>query len=146
MNTTKYRLWRLLAVLLTLTLVAAACGDDDDSSSEETSTEETSTEEEEPAEEPADEPAADAAACNLDAPDDGADITLIYWSFEATEFYADEVEKCGEVDNISISRETGDFEKIKEDVDLGLAGGGDAPFDIVHASNPELTSGDPTAG
>ena len=127
MSAPKYRGRRFLATLLALTLVAAGCGDDDDISSTAS----------EPAAEP--EVVVDLAACNIDPPADAADITIIYWSFEATEFYADEIEKCDDVDNISISRETGDFTKIKGDVDLGLSTGGDAPFDIIHASNPELT-------
>ena len=59
----KNALWKLLAVLAVLSVIAAACGDDDDSSSTAESTSEPAEEPaDEPAEEPADEPAEEAGA------------------------------------------------------------------------------------
>ena len=61
------------------------------------------------------------------------------WGFAATEFYAAELAKCGDVDNITVDIQLPDFTTAVESVRLALAAGGDSPFDIIHVTNPEAT-------
>ena len=85
----------------------------------------------------------DPTACNLEAPDSPVTINLIGWPFAATEFYADEVEKCEEVENIEINIQQLDFTAVIEAINLALSTGDPSPYDIVHATNPEIASWGP---
>ncbi|MEE8567694.1 MAG: extracellular solute-binding protein, partial [Anaerolineales bacterium] len=82
----------------------------------------------------------DPTACNLAAPDAPVTINYFGWPFEIMEFYAAEMEKCGEVDNIDVEVQWLDFTGVTEQVDLALSGGGESPYDILHGSNVEISN------
>ncbi len=82
----------------------------------------------------------DPTACNVPVPDSPVTITYFGWPFEIMEFYADEMEKCGEVENIEVNVQFLDFTAVNEQVDLALSGGGDSPYDILHMSNVEVSN------
>ncbi|MEM7029849.1 MAG: extracellular solute-binding protein [Chloroflexota bacterium] len=97
-----------------------------------------------PAEPAADSMAADAdmmddSACHIDAPDAPVEINLIGWPFEIMDFYTAEMEKCGEVDNISVNAQLQDFTATKDLFRLAMSGGGESPYDILHVANTGIT-------
>ncbi len=77
----------------------------------------------------------DPTACNLAPPDEPVEISVIGWSFEIMNFYADEMEKCAEVENIEVNVQMQDFVATKEAFRTVMAGGGESPFDIMHMAN-----------
>ena len=123
MTDTKRRFTRAFGLLIALVMVAAACGGDDT----------VTTAEPDPG------AAADPTACNIDPPADPVTISYMGWGFAATEFYAAELAKCGDVENIDVDIQLPDFTTAVESVRLALAAGGDSPFDIIHVTNPEAT-------
>ena len=82
--------------------------------------------------------AVDPAACNLAAPGAATEVNVIGWSFEIMNFYADEMEKCSEVENVDVNVQLQDFVATREMFNLAMTGGDESPFDIMHVSNPEL--------
>lgn len=82
----------------------------------------------------------DPTACNVPVPDAPVSITYFGWPFEIMEFYAAEMEKCGEVENITVDVQFLDFTAVTEQVELALSGGGDSPYDIQHMSNVEISA------
>jgi len=77
----------------------------------------------------------DTEPCDLPAPAEPVEITIIGWSFEIMDFYADEMEKCDEVENIEIEVQMQDFTATKDAFRTAMAGGGESPFDILHIAN-----------
>jgi multiple sugar transport system substrate-binding protein len=143
MSTTTHRWWRLLAVLLTFTLIAVACGsDDDDSSSEETSTEEEAPAEEPAEEEPAEEPAeAEEMAlisdeCPIPEPSESVTLDLIGWEFPVTVQYALEFEACNS-DNLTVNVQYLASEDAKDAMALDLSTGS-PEFEINQNDNGTL--------
>jgi len=126
-------LWLLVGVLLLAACAPAAPAE----APAEPAAPEEPAEPEEPVEPEATEAPAevDPAACNLDAPDEPVDISVIGWSFEIMDFYAAEMEKCSEVENIEVNVQLQDFTATKEAFRLAMAGGGESPFDIMHIAN-----------
>jgi ABC-type glycerol-3-phosphate transport system substrate-binding protein len=121
----------LLSLLVIGAFVLSACA---------TSTPEVQEEAEAPAEvveevEVEPEVEVDPSACNLAAPDEPVEISVIGWSFEIMNFYADEMEKCAEVENIEVNVQMQDFVATKEAFRTVMAGGGESPFDIMHMAN-----------
>ena len=76
----------------------------------------------------------DEAACNLAAPAEATEVGMIGWAFPITEFFAAEIEKCGDVDNLSVSTQLLDSAGAQEQITLGLAGGAEAPWSIIHTA------------
>ncbi|MEM6281332.1 MAG: extracellular solute-binding protein [Chloroflexota bacterium] len=82
--------------------------------------------------------AQDGPVCNIAAPDEAVELSLIGWSFPITDFYADEVAACNEVENISVDTQLLSADDAQEQVALALSTGQDSPYDIVHGSNGEI--------
>ncbi|MCX6038798.1 MAG: extracellular solute-binding protein [Chloroflexi bacterium] len=74
----------------------------------------------------------DPTACNLDAPSTPVVINMIGWSFPITDFYASELEKCNQVENLTVNTQQLDSASAHEQMRLGLGGGGKAPWAIIH--------------
>ncbi len=85
----------------------------------------------------------DPEACNVAAPGSPVEINLIGWPFAATEFYADEVEKCEEVENITVNSQQLDFTAVVEQVNLALSTGDPSPYDIIHGTGTEFSTWGP---
>lgn len=107
---------------------------------EEVVTEEAVAEEAEAEEPVAEAEEVDPTGCNIEPPDSPVTINYFGWPFEIMEFYAAEMEKCSEVDNIDVEVQWLDFTGVTEQVDLALSGGGDSPYDILHGSNVEISA------
>jgi len=77
----------------------------------------------------------DPTECNIDAPAEEVELTLISGSFPITDFYAEEVEKCDKVENLTVNTNLLESADKDEQVRLALSAGGDSPYDIVQAAN-----------
>lgn len=82
--------------------------------------------------------AVDPSACNVAAPAEPVEINLMGWSFPITDFYAEELEKCNEIENLTVNTQLLAGADAQEQVRLALSGGGDSPFDIVHGANGQV--------
>ncbi len=74
----------------------------------------------------------DMDPCELDAPMEEAEINFMGWAFPITEYFAAELEKCDEVDNLTVNIQLLDSPSAEEQANLALAGGGDSPWAILH--------------
>ena len=86
----------------------------------------------------------DPTECNLDAPENPTTINMIGWSFPITDYYAEELEKCNKVENLTVNTSLLASADAQEQVRLALSAGGDSPYDIVHGANAQV--GDVHAG
>ncbi len=77
-------------------------------------------------------------ACDIEGPSESVEINMIGWSFPITDFYAEELEKCNEVENLTVNASLLASTDVVEQVRLALSTGGDSPFDIVHGANGEV--------
>ncbi len=76
--------------------------------------------------------------CELDAPMDATEVNFMGWAFPITEFFAAELEKCNEVDNLTVNTQLLDSASAEEQANLALAGGGDSPWAILHTTPARL--------
>ncbi|MCP5097081.1 MAG: extracellular solute-binding protein [Chloroflexi bacterium] len=80
----------------------------------------------------------DPTECNLEAPAEEAEINMIGWSFPITDLYAEELNKCNRIENITVNTNLLASADAQEQVRLALSSGGDSPFDIVHFANSQV--------
>ncbi len=62
----------------------------------------------------------DPTECNLDAPSQATELNMIGWSFPITDFYADELEKCNRIDNLTVNTNLLASADAQEQVRLAL--------------------------
>ena len=79
-----------------------------------------------------------AGGCHIDAPAEAVELNMMGWSFPITDFYAAELEKCNEVENLTVNANLLASADAQEQVRLALSAGGDSPFDIVHGANGQV--------
>ena len=123
----------LLSLLMVLSLVLSACSPAAPDSASESAAGAAPA-----AAEAMDEAVMDPAACHVDAPAEAVEINMIGWSFPITDFYAEELEKCNEVENLTVNTNLLAGADAQEQVRLALSAGGDSPFDIVHGANGQV--------
>ena len=63
----------------------------------------------------------DMDPCVLDPPMEAAEINFMGWAFPITEFFAAELEKCDEVENLAVSIQLLDSPSAEEQANLALA-------------------------
>ncbi len=80
----------------------------------------------------------DPTECNLDAPAEAAEISMMGWSFPITDYYAEELEKCNKIENLTVNTNLLASADAQEQVRLALSTGADSPFDIVHGANGQV--------
>ncbi len=126
------RLFQILALLMVIGLALSACAAP--AAPAETASEGAAAESAEAAggEEMAE------GGCNIEAPAESVEINMIGWSFPITDFYAEELEKCNEVENLTVNTQLLASADAQEQVRLALSTGGNAPFDIVHGANAQV--------
>lgn len=81
---------------------------------------------------------ADDHVCDIDAPADATELNMMGWSFPITDFYAEELESCNSVENLTVNTQLLASADAQEQVRLALSTGGDSPYDIVHLSNAQV--------
>ena len=62
----------------------------------------------------------DPTECNLDAPENATTINMIGWSFPITDYYAEELEKCNKVENLTVNTNLLASADAQEQVRLAL--------------------------
>ncbi len=82
--------------------------------------------------------AAEAVNCNVPAPAEDVEINMIGWSFPIMDFYAEALEECNDVENLTVNTQLLANNDAQEQVRLALSSGGDSPFDIVHGANAQV--------
>ncbi|MGB1249812.1 MAG: extracellular solute-binding protein [Candidatus Promineifilaceae bacterium] len=75
--------------------------------------------------------------CHIDAPADAVEINMLGWSFPITDFYAEELNKCNEVENLTVNTNLLASTDAQEQAKLVLSTGGDS-LDIVHGANGQV--------
>jgi ABC-type glycerol-3-phosphate transport system substrate-binding protein len=80
----------------------------------------------------------DPTECNLDVPESAVELNMIGWSFPITDFYAEELEKCDKIENLTVNTSLLASNDAQEQVRLALSAGGDSPYDIVHGANAQV--------
>lgn len=75
------------------------------------------------------------ANCDIEAPESATEINMMGWSFPITDFYAEELNACNSVDNLTVNTQLLASADAQEQVRLALSTGGDSPYDIVHFAN-----------
>ena len=159
MSTAKYRQWRLLAVLLAFTLVAAACGGDDSDDSTDSGgasggeTQEATEPEAAPDPEPEAVPDPEPAAapdpdpepapepemgmisdeCPVPEPADGTQVDVLGWEFPVTAQYAMEFEECNS-GNLEVNVQLLASNDAQDQITLDL-GTGSPEFEIIQVTN-----------
>ena len=73
-------------------------------------------------------------ACVLEAPESETTVNFMGWAFPITEFFAEELEKCNAIDNLTVNTQLLDSASSQEQANLALAGGGDSPWAIMHTT------------
>ncbi|WP_420641510.1 ABC transporter substrate-binding protein [Candidatus Leptofilum sp.] len=126
----------LLLLLVSVAIVACGGAETETASDSDSSTADTTTTEDTAADETA---AVDPAACNIEPPAEPVTINYFGWPFDIMEFYAAEMEKCGEVENIEVDVQFQDFTAVKEAFRLAMSTGGESPYDILHIANTGIT-------
>lgn len=82
--------------------------------------------------------AQDEMSCNVPSPATATQINMIGWSFPITDFYAEELNACNSVENLTVNTQLLASADAQEQVRLALSTGGDSPYDIVHLSNGQV--------
>jgi len=78
--------------------------------------------------------AQDVGDCNLEAPSDSAEITLLGVSYPLTDFFAEEFEACSDVDNLSVDAQMFDSGGRDEQLNLALSGE-TSPYGVMIVSS-----------
>ena len=65
----------------------------------------------------------DMDPCVMNAPESSTELNFMGWAFPITEFFASELEKCNEIDNLTVNIQLLDSASSEEQANLALAGG-----------------------
>jgi multiple sugar transport system substrate-binding protein len=77
---------------------------------------------------------AQGGGCDLDAPEEPAIVDMLGHAFPVTEYFAEELELCNEVDNITVNTQMMDSNSAQEQMLIALSGGGESPWAILHTT------------
>jgi ABC-type glycerol-3-phosphate transport system substrate-binding protein len=69
--------------------------------------------------------------CDLAAPGDKTRINMIGWTYPIVDFYAEELEGCNEVENLTVNTQMLDSGSAHDQIRLALSSGDTSPYDIV---------------
>lgn len=72
--------------------------------------------------------------CRIPAPSEPTTVNIIGWSYPIIDFYFKELEKCGEVPNLTINTQLMDSGSAGEQIRLAAAAGGKSTYDIILSS------------
>ena len=82
----------------------------------------------------------DMDPCVLDPPMEATELNFMGWAFPITEFFASELEKCNEVDNVTVNIQLLDAASAEEQHNLALSGGGDSPWAVLHTTPARMVA------
>jgi len=75
------------------------------------------------------------STCNVPAPAEPTTVNMIGWTFPIMDFYAAELSKCGEVDNLTVNVQLLASADAQSEMRLAASSQGASPYDIIHGSN-----------
>lgn len=75
----------------------------------------------------------------LTPPETATVVNMLGWRYPITEFYAKELEKLNQVNNLRVNTQLLDSGSAREQAKLALSGGGDSPYEIIHTDDANLT-------
>lgn len=76
--------------------------------------------------------------CNVKPPASNVTVHFYGWTFPIMDYYANELKQCSSVKNITVTTQLLDSATVDQQVALALGSGSTSPYDIIHASNPEI--------
>lgn len=76
---------------------------------------------------------------NIAAPEKETTINMVGWTMPITDFYKEEFEELNGVKNLTINVQFLDGPSAQEQVRLALSGGKKSAYEIVHASNSQIS-------
>lgn len=79
--------------------------------------------------------AQDEMGCNLEAPSESVQVTMIGGSFPLTDYYASEIESCNQIENLDVNTQMLQSTDAQNEVRLAASGTGASPYDIIHGSD-----------
>jgi ABC-type glycerol-3-phosphate transport system substrate-binding protein len=74
-------------------------------------------------------------ACNVAAPASATEVNMIGWTFPILDYYAAEIEKCGDIENIDVNVQLLASADAQAEMRLAASSEGASPYDIIHGSN-----------
>jgi len=77
-----------------------------------------------------------APECNVQPPAEKTRVNMIGWTYPIVDFYAEELEKCNQVDNLIVNTQMLDSGSAHEQIRLALSSGETSPYDIVTTDDP----------
>jgi ABC-type glycerol-3-phosphate transport system substrate-binding protein len=69
--------------------------------------------------------------CNVEAPAEKTRVNMIGWTYPIVDFYAEELEKCNDVDNLTVNTQLLDSGSAHDQIRLALSSGETSPYDII---------------
>ncbi len=69
--------------------------------------------------------------CGLKAPAEKTRINMIGWTYPIVDFYADELEVCNQVENLTVNTQMLDSGSAHDQIRLALSSGTSSPYDII---------------
>lgn len=82
--------------------------------------------------------AQDDAPCDLTPPEESVEIDFIGWTFPITEIYREQLEECGQVENIRVNTQMFDSASAKENMALALSSSDAPPYEIIHVDDASI--------
>ena len=79
--------------------------------------------------------AQESGACNIEAPAEPVQINMIGSTFPIMDFYAEEISKCDEVENLQVNVQLLPNADVQSEVRLAASNDGVSPYNIIHGSN-----------
>ena len=69
--------------------------------------------------------------CNIEPPAAKTRVNMIGWTYGIIDYYADEMEKCNEVENLTVNTQLLDSGSAHDQIRLALSSGSTSPYDII---------------
>lgn len=73
--------------------------------------------------------------CDIAPPAEPTEINMIGWTFPILDFYANELAKCGEVENLDVNVQLLASADAQAEMRLAASSEGASPYNIIHGSN-----------
>lgn len=79
--------------------------------------------------------AQETGTCNIEAPAEPTQVTMIGWTFPIMDFYSSEIESCNQVENLDVNTQLLASADAQSEMRLAASNAGASPYDIIHGSN-----------
>ena len=79
------------------------------------------------------------AHCDIAAPDSATTVNMIGWTYPIIDFYADELKRCNDVDNLEVNTQLLDSGTANSQIQLAL-GSGSSQYGIIMTTESSVSS------